>query len=307
MFNHNPEKILILGGSGFLGSALGRLYQHNAIQIQYLQHQRNLPQDLKPSHVFHGSLLSFDWNQLLHDPPQIIYHSARIPGSGRLGRVFAAYMSASANKRLLRWLGDQSRPPTLILLAGTLAYGSVPDREITEDDPLRPISFARQYHIGEQPILKAAELRKLPIQIMRPGWVYGHGSWFKSFYLQPMIEKKYVPLYGDGENLMSFIHVADAASMIDFIARQGPLGETFNLYCGPALKQKEFIAILHNITGLAINYLSLTELGNWDQAVAEAFQFSLRVGTKHRELYARYRYRFPDLKTGLKSVLENLI
>ncbi|MBN2354547.1 NAD(P)-dependent oxidoreductase [candidate division KSB1 bacterium] len=296
------KNILILGGSGFLGSAFARHCQERGKQVQVLLHRRAMPADLQPSQVFYGSLQSFNWNMLKEHPPQVIYHFARIPGRGSLGRKVAAYLSAFANRRLLRWLARQPQPPLLVLVAGTLAYGSIPDREITEDEPLHPVSFARPYHIGEKPIVEA---QHVPRQIMRISWAYGDGSWFRSFYLRPMREQGHIPLYGGGENWMSLIHTADAAGMIDFLSTHGPAGQTFNLFCGPAIQQKQLVKILQQLTGYPVQKVSLEKLRGLDKAVAEAFAFSLRVGTKHRALYKGYRYLYSDIAAGLKSVMNN--
>lgn len=271
--------------------------------MQLLVHQRQPAADIQPARLWHGSLWSFDWNRLKEDPPEIIYHFARIPGRGSYGRKLAAFLSNIANRRLIRWLQQQSQPPLLVLIAGTLAYGNHGDREITEDEPLCPISFAREYHFGERPILEA---KHIPRQIMRPAWVYGHGSWFKSFYLRPMLEHGYVPLYGDGNNWMSLVHVEDVAGLIEFLSNNGPSGETFNLFGGSALKQRQLTEILHQISGLPICKMDLKLLRRMDKAVAEAFTFSLRVGTKHRALYEKYRFLYPDLNEGMKNILKHM-
>ncbi len=295
----DKKNILILGSAGFLGTALARCCQQQGHAVRYLIHHKSLADDIIPARIYHGSLWSFNWDALSDDMPQIIYHLARIPGQGALGRRMAGHLSAFANRRLLRWLRHQSHPPLLVLVAGTLAYGNVADREITEDEPLHPVSFARAYHIGEQPIVEAKDI---PRQIMRVAWAYGNGSWFKSFYLRPMHEAGYVPLYGDGNNYMSLVHVEDAAGLIEFFSSNGPVGETFNVFCGSAIEQKQLAEVLHQISGLPIRRVELEALRRLDKDVAEAFTFSLQVGTRHQALYQRYLFKYPQWVQGIKSL-----
>jgi len=294
--------ILVLGASGFIGSEFTRQALDRGRRVAILQHHRSPDVGIAPLQRHHGSLISFDWESLNSEPPKAIFHFARIPGPGSWGRLTSAVLSALANRRLLNWISRQPSQPLLVLSAGTLAYGPVHGREITEDQPLQPASYARQYHLGERPIVRAAAASKLPIQIIRVPWAYANASWFRSYFLRPMMEQDLIPLYGSGENYMSFIHVADVAGLMMHLAEKAPTGRTYNLFCGKAIRQVEFAGILRNISGLEIQPIPLT---GYPKAVAEALSFSLQVASKHRDLYLDYPFEFPDLKTGLGQIWQN--
>jgi nucleoside-diphosphate-sugar epimerase len=265
-----------------------------------------LPYNPKSQRVYDGSLSTFDWRHLEKEMPDVIYHFARIPGRGRLGRLLAGIQSSQANKRLLKWLTSQSTPPLLVLIAGTLSYGSRGNESVDETSSYQPTSFAREYAIGEAPIVAAARQNRLPIQIMRPSWVYGPSSWFKNFYIKPMQEFGIIPRYGDGSSWMSLIHVNDTAAMIRYISRKGAFGENYNLFTGDPWSQERFVQELQRLTRLPVQPVSMLQLAQRSgKVVAEAFDFSLRLATKHKTLYGGYKARYPAHEQGLAEILQS--
>ncbi len=294
--------LLILGASGFIGSALARHAQSLGFGYSCLRHRKRLPADLHPETVYLNSLLTFPWRRLESGPPRMIFHFARIPGSGPLGRSLAARMSAFANRRLLKWMERQPDPPLLILAAGTLAYGAGAEDAVMEDHPLQPTGFARHYAVGEQPIVAAMAASSLPIQIVRPAWVYGARSWLSGFYLLPMKMKGTVPLYGDGSNWMSLIHVEDAAGLMWHIARHGAQRQTYNLIGGEPVRQLQLVEALESVSGLRRQSVRQKEMPFSDPAIWESLTFSQRTASKHLALYQGYPYRHPRLQESLQAI-----
>jgi len=301
------SSIFILGASGFIGSELARHLQTLGISYTCMRHRRRLPLDLHPEKAYLSSLLTFSWRKLENNPPPVIFHFARIPGSGALGRSLAANLSALSNRRLLRWLRSQTDPPLLVLTAGTLAYGPSAAVEVTEDHALNPVGFARQYAIGEQPILDAMTERTIPIQIVRPAWVYGPRSWLLGFYLLPMKLKGVVPVYGDGQNWMNLIHVEDTAGLLWHIAQNGARYQTYNLVGDTLLQQQKLSETLGRISGLPLQTITQKEISYRDPAVWESLTFSQRTSTKHRELVQQYHHRHLDLQQSLHAIWKPFI
>lgn len=293
---------LVLGGTGFIGSALLDTLQNKNHPVTCLTHKRTCKQDIR---TVSGSILTFPWSRLeTTGMPDVIFHLARIPGKGPASRLAAALASRMANYRLLHWLNTLDSPPLLVLVAGTLAYGDHGADPVDETTPLRPLAYARQYSIGEQPIIREMLKKKLPIMVMRPAWVYGNQSWFKSFYLEPMKTHKVVPLYGDGENIMSLIHVQDVAGLLIHIVTYGEPNQAYNLFTFSAQRQKEFAGILSKLSGLDIQSVDRKKLRRQGgRTLVEALTFSLHCSTQHHRLYSQYQPAIPDLKTGISSIL----
>jgi len=298
---------LVLGASGFIGTAFIRHLQARGERTACLLHRSPLPAELSPERLLHGSLLTFPWQMLEAEPPRAIIHFARISAPLAPGRRLAAFASGRANRRLLAWLERLEQPPRLVLVAGTLAYGSSPDEDIFEDHPLHPAGFAREYARGEAPILATMAAGRLPVQVMRPAWVYGARSWLRSFFFLPMQRQGHVPLYGEGDNLMALIHVEDAAALIDYLSREAPAGASYNLLCGAPLRQSELAGTLSGISGLPVRRISSRDFPGRDRGVLESLTFSQRTASRHAALYQRHGFRYPDPGAALASLWQSFL
>ncbi len=294
--------ILILGASGFIGGACARAVLESGDRLSCLVHRAPLAGEWGGVPLHHGTLPSFPWRRLETDPPTIILHLARLSAPGPLGRRLAAWRSARANRRLLHWLAHQAQPPRLVLVAGTLAYGPSPNTEVDEAHALNPAGFAREYAQGEAPVLQALQAGRLPVQIMRPAWVYGPRSWLQGFYLEPMRREGFVPLYGTGENWMSLIHVEDAAAWIVGLAQTAPAGATYNLVSGAPIRQAELAELLSRISGLPVRRRAAADLASRDQGLWESLTFSQRTISRHSARYREIGCRHPDPAIALESL-----
>lgn len=276
------KKVGVLGGTGFIGQLLVQALCKQKKQVICLTHHRSIPRNL-PVQIqkIPGSIVNFDWNRLRE--AEIIFHLARIPGSGPVSRKIAATASFYANTRLLHWLRDCQNPPLLVFVAGTLAYGSHQDQFIDETTPLTPTSFARDYAKGEAPLVHAISNSQIPGMILRPAWVYGVQSWFNGFFLSPMRRQNVIPRYGPGENWMSLISVEDCAGLMLHYAMHGQPSQTYNLFCGHPVRQIEFVRMLATLAPeKSIQKIDLNEVRRkYGKAVREAFEFSLIVRILH--------------------------
>jgi nucleoside-diphosphate-sugar epimerase len=268
-------------------------------------HKKELPGDLKEKlSVIQGSIETFDWSRLEEGRYGMILHLARIPGRWKAGRLLASGTGRSANERLVRRLENMSRPPSLLYVAGTLAYGSCGERAVTEDEPLKPVSYAREYCRAEEPVVEAVMGGSIPGMILRAPWVLGPGSWMKRFYMEPLREEGVVPLYGDGLNWMSVIHVSDCAGMILHLARSGAPGRTYNLAPCACIRQRDFAAAIGRIAGAPVRKKSRLMMKlRHGSAAMEAFGFSFIASTSHADALRGYSFRYADLEPALKNIL----
>jgi nucleoside-diphosphate-sugar epimerase len=292
---------LVLGGTGYIGAPLVRALIAAGVRTSCLVHRQ--PPPMPGVSVLSGSIDRFRWRPLEADPPDVIFHLARIPRRRRFDAPIIRARNRVASARLLAWLATCPRPPLAVFVGGTLAYGSHGEAAVTEETALSPVSFARDYHAAETPWLRVRAGGDAPVVIARPAWVLGPGSWFDAYYRRPIRQEGSVPLYGDGENWMSLVHVEDCAGLLLHLARRAPPMTLMNLG-GPTLRQRELSERLARLTGLPIRQVSLDELGaRHGASVREAFLFSARVETIHGALAASYARRHADLDADLAALL----
>jgi nucleoside-diphosphate-sugar epimerase len=293
---------LVLGGSGYIGAPLVRALVAAGVRTSCLVHHR--PPPVPGVRTLTGSIDRFRWRALEDDPPDAIFHLARIPRRRRFDAPVIRMRNRVASARLLYWLASCPRPPLAVFVGGTLAYGSHSEALVTEETALSPVSFSRDYHAAEVPWLQLRAGHDAPLVIARPAWVLGPGSWFETYYGRPIRQERSVPLYGDGDNWMSLVHVEDCAGLLVHLARHAPPMTVMNLAAGPTLRQREFSDRLAGLTGLPIRRISVDELAErHGRAVREAFVFSARVGTIHGALARSYQPRHPDLDADLAALL----
>jgi nucleoside-diphosphate-sugar epimerase len=293
---------LVLGGSGFLGAPLVRRLCAAGVRTTCLVH--HTPLSVAEADVVRGSVDRFPWWTLEHDPPDVIFHLARIAGRGGIRGAVTRVRNRVANERLLLALATWARPPLVVFVGGTLAYGSHDEELVTEQTPLAPTSFSRDYHHAELPWLRAQRENDAPVIVARPAWVLGPGAWFEAFYRRFLRTERAVPLYGPGDNWMSLVHVEDCAGLLEHTARRALPMSVVNVFAAPPLRQAELAERLARLAALPIRQVPLDDLERrFGRAVREAFAFSARVGTVHRALQAGYRVVHQDLDADLSALL----
>lgn len=293
---------LVLGGSGFLGAPLVRRLGAAGVRTTCLLHRRPLP--VPHVGVLRGSLDRFPWRTLEDDPPDVIFHLARIPGRGGIRGALTRVRNRVANERLVMALAGFTRPPLVVYVGGTLAYGSHGEEPVTEQTVLTPTSFSRDYHRAELPWLRALRDHDVAVIVARPAWVLGAGAWFERYYRRFIEAERAVPLYGPGDNWMSLVHVEDCAGLLEHAARHALPMSIVNVFAGPPLRQAELAERLARLTSFPIRRVRLDEVERrFGRAVVEAFTFSARIGTVHEALHAGYRIEHQDLDADLAALL----
>lgn len=270
------SKVAILGASGFIGSAIvGKAASDPQItKVLALQHRQAVAgaEDGRVE-ILQGSLSEL--------PAQIfeaddVFHAARQASSnGRMGRLFRSVTAQVKNRQLLARFDKADTH--VWYLSGSLMYGSS-TQPIDEAAPINPLSYGRLYQYAEQPFLKRSQ-RSPKVHIIRVPWVFGRGSWFERFYLEPMLGEGHVPLYGKGDNTMTFIDREDLGTAVLGIAahKEVPVA---NLFMNDYLKQADFAALLHSFTGLPVRSYSEEAIkAKGGILLLEAFNSNIRLST----------------------------
>lgn len=303
------RNVWILGGTGYIGSALLRhLSADRANRLQLLIHRSAPYRRLERFNTFTASLATIDPLWFERYPPDVVFHLARPAGSLRISRAWAAYRGEKANRRLAAMLERLENPPVVVYVSGSLLYGPRPaDDPAVEESPLAPAAFARYYRHNEQPWLEAQERGVVDVRFARPAWIVGAGSWFRKFFYEPMLRSGKVPYYGNGQQLMSLIHLNDCGRLIDALSRYGSPGKNLNVFAGEAVSQRHFAHIVGSVAGCKSMAVPVHEARKrYGSTAVQALTASIPLRTMHPEVVERAGIRFRDHERLVSDVLHEL-
>lgn len=290
------KRVLLLGATGFIGTRILNLLRRRAhLRVMVLGHRNVNYRALEDIDLVVDDLKRFDLSWIERFKPDTIIHLARFRGRGRLGRTVAAHRGRRANRRLIAWLCERAPNIRVLYVSGTLMYGDQGERIVDEQTPLNPIAYAREYFAAEEPWLDAQREGLLPITIVRPPWIIGPGSWFHHHYVFPALNNGEVPLYGSGQNWMSFLDITDCAGSVLNVAERSEPGKVFNLFApGQIVRQIEFVSALSDAMGVGVRQIDDDKFRKLDRAAWEALTFSLRASTNNEEVSCGYQFRVPN-------------
>jgi dTDP-glucose 4,6-dehydratase len=113
-------------------------------------------------------------------------------------------------------------------------YGDVPPGEsASESAPLAPNSpYAASKAAADLLVRSFARTYGVPAIIARPSNNYGPNQFPEKFVplmISNALEGKRLPIYGDGKQERSWVHVEDTCAAIESILERGKIGETYNI------------------------------------------------------------------------------
>lgn len=303
------KNIWIFGGTGFVGKAVVQhLPENPEYRLNLLIHHNTEYKNLEPYNTFTGSLTNFDLSWLEKYPPNIIIHLARLGGRNKPIRYYRSLQAAKANQRIIDFLSKTNISPVIVYVSSLLMYGNQPENVFAfENSILNPLSYAKQFIIGEQPWLDVQLTKKLDVRFARPGWIIGPDSWFKAFYWNYFCVTGKVPMYGSGSQLMSMIYVDDLAGQIVNLAENGIKSQNLNMYTGEPITQQEFVEMLARQLNANIDVISNKVLKQkFGVAVSEPIISSVPLNTIYKDLQNLYVPQFSSVESMIEHTISIL-
>tara|TARA_B100000902_G_scaffold367691_1_gene390495 strand:- start:2412 stop:3371 length:960 start_codon:yes stop_codon:yes gene_type:complete len=132
-------------------------------------------------------------------------------------------------------------------------YGSIENGSSKESDPLDPRSPYSASKAGSDLIaLSHYSTHGLPVIVTRSSNNYGPYQFPEKIiplFVTNLLNKRKVPLYGDGKNIRDWCHVSDNCVGIDLALRKGNVGEIYNIGAGNELTNLQLTHTLLELTG----------------------------------------------------------
>jgi uncharacterized protein (TIGR01777 family) len=293
-------KVLVIGGSGFVGSALTRELSGAGHDIVVSTRKKTTS----------GNRLSWNPPELIA-PDVISKFDAVINLAGE--NIFSERWTSAKKERirssrvdttkaLVESMSASTKRPDVLINASAIGYyGPHGDEDVNEETPPGGDFLAGLCEEWEAAALQAKELG-IRVVIPRFGIILGEGGGALSKMLGPF--KAFVGGYiGSGKQWMSWVHIDDITGFIRYAFENKSVSGPFNVTAPGPVRNREFGSALGKVLGrpaffpvpaLALK-LALGEFG-------DVLLTGQRV-VSGKAVKAGYMFKYTDVNDALKAIL----
>jgi nucleoside-diphosphate-sugar epimerase len=227
------SSVFVTGGSGFIGTAFVRAAVAGGWTVRALARSGSSASRLRAlgAEPVEGDVLDEHgaWRAVAADSDTVA-HVAQPQTYG--GRITGARARRWRDERLtmdraLLSALDPARVQRVVYVAGTSYYGNCgADVPHDEDVTPRPQGWG-PYVAPALDALHEYAARGLPVVTAFPGWVYGPGSWFAEYVIEPLHAGKPVTGLSGRSRITSCVHVDDSAAALVHLLTHGEPGRRY--------------------------------------------------------------------------------
>jgi len=238
----NREDVLLLGGGGFIGSALAR----------------RLKQEGTPAHI----IGRHDGERLEQTLPQCgtVIHlaSSTTPGSSARHPILELD-NLALTLRLLGLLQSQPDTHLIFFSSGGTVYGNPERLPVTEDSAVAPLSQHGAGKAAQEAFCQTFRTRGHAVTILRPSNAYGPGQTMRNGFglIRTMLEHARcdtpLEIWGDGENIRDFIYIDDVVEATARLIKEPQDSGTYNLGSGTGYSINQVKDIVETVCKKKLN------------------------------------------------------
>lgn len=239
MTTANSRRVLITGATGFIGSRLAaRLASDGSTHVtatgrnlDAIRHLEGKGVELQYLH-----LLDFRALRRLLDGQDILFHAGAWLGPRHGPPDQAWALNAYASEQIVR-IAAASGVSRVVLVSSIAAYGpprvDVVDESHPVDTRQRSV-YGRTKAEGEQRAARAAAELDVPLVIIRPGIVYGPGSYGWSRRMVQFVQRGVPVIFGNGEGHAHPVFIENLVDGLLLAATESAaVGQSFNFIDRP--------------------------------------------------------------------------
>ncbi len=192
------SQVLLLGGAGFIGSALASRLRREEIPVQVL-----------------GRADVHRLKDVLRTCSTVVHlASTTTPGSSS-GQPALEKTNIDLTRHLVECLKEQPESHLIYFSSGGAVYGNPMQLPVTENAPLAPLSPYGVAKVAQEAACQ--ELRAIghAVTILRPSNAYGPGQNLRNGFglIRTMLEHvrldTTLEIWGEGENVRDFVYIGD--------------------------------------------------------------------------------------------------
>jgi UDP-glucose 4-epimerase len=242
--------VLLLGGHGFIGSALAQRLRSEGEAVHIVGRQD----------VAQLELLLPLCGTVVH------LASSTTPGSSAT-RPEMEIDNLQLTLRLLDLLHKQPDTHLVFFSSGGTVYGNPTTLPVTEAAPLVPLSHHGAAKVAQEAFCQVLRAQGHAVTILRPSNAYGPGQTMKNGFglVRTMLEHARLgtPLqvWGDGENVRDYVYIDDIVDATLRLIRKPEVAGVYNLGSGIGHSVNQVRALVERVTGLPVKAIGYAARG----------------------------------------------
>lgn len=252
----NNLTTLIVGGGGFIGSALvhNLIENDNKRKIRVLGRSRmpaiKLPENVE--YVMGDASNPEDLCIALDGVDKVVDLAySTVPKTSFDDPVFDVTSNLSSVVNLMQKCSGYKLEKFLLVSSGGTVYGHSSTLTISESHPTNPISpYGISKLLSEKYAVFFKQMYGLPIVIARPSNPYGINQLgrlnqgFIGAVISAINDNRSIDIYGDRGKIRDYIYISDLANGLRLCLDDGIVGETYNLGTGKGYDNIEIMDLI---------------------------------------------------------------
>ena len=304
------KTIIVTGGLGFIGSNLINILSKkkyfiiNIDKVTYASNSKNIKKDIKNYKFYKQDINNQNFIKKILNTysPSLIFNVAAethvdrsIDGPKQFidSNIYGVFNLLEAVRKFKKKI-------KLIHVSTDEVYGDiVKNKSSRESDPYNPSSPYSASKASSDLLIKSyVRTYKVPAIITNCCNNYGPNQYPEKLVptiIYKIINKKPIPIYGNGKNIREWIHVEDHCNALIKISEKGLLGENYNIGSGVELNNIDIVKkIVSSFKEINIDLANKAKFVFVKDRPGHDLRYSLNSSKIKKHLKWRCKYNFNE-------------